>query len=179
MALKYPDILEHNNPNLPLVDITSLKGVAYPIGALNDTGSIPTAKRNPGAIVFLTGSAQASYGFKGQDSGSVAWDNPLNWEVLGSGGGSVSTGSLLTTGSVSLNTLTFTKGDGSTFALTVDTGSGGGSGVGFPFTGSALITGSLGITGSLSVSGSIINELTSSYAMTASFADTAIQLQHL
>jgi hypothetical protein len=174
MALKYPDILEHNNPNLPLVDITSLKGVAYPIGALNDTGSIPTAKRNPGAIVFLTGSAQAFYGFKGQDSGSVAWDNPLNWEVLGSGGGSVSTGSLLTTGSVSLNTLTFTKGDGSTFALTVDTGSGGGSGVGFPFTGSALITGSLGITGSLSVSGSIINELTSSYAMTASFADTAI-----
>jgi hypothetical protein len=92
----------------------------------------------------------------------------------GSAGSTVNTGSLLTTGSVSLNTLTFTKGDGSTFALTVDTGSGGGSGVGFPFTGSALITGSLGITGSLSVSGSIINELTSSYAMTASFADTAI-----
>ena len=92
----------------------------------------------------------------------------------GSAGSTVNTGSLLTTGSVSLNTLTFTKGDGTTFALTVDTGSGGGSGVGFPFTGSALITGSLGITGSLSVSGSIINELTSSYAMTASFADTAI-----
>jgi hypothetical protein len=39
-----------------------------------------------------------------------------------------STGSLLTTASVSLNTITFTKGDGSTFPITVDTGSGGGSG---------------------------------------------------
>ena len=27
MALKYPDILEHNNPNYPLVDVTSLKGI--------------------------------------------------------------------------------------------------------------------------------------------------------
>ena len=43
----------------------------------------------------------------------------------GSAGSTVNTGSLLTTGSVSSNTLTFTKGDGSTFALTVDTGSGG------------------------------------------------------
>lgn len=39
----------------------------------------------------------------------------------------VATGSLLVTGSVSNNVLTFTKGDGSTFNLTVDTGSGGGT----------------------------------------------------
>ena len=38
------------------------------------------------------------------------------------------TGSLLTTASVSLNTITFTKGDGSTFPITVNTGSGGGGG---------------------------------------------------
>jgi hypothetical protein len=37
--------------------------------------------------------------------------------------GGADTGSLMVTGSVSLNTLTFTKGDGSTFNLTVDTGS--------------------------------------------------------
>lgn len=43
--------------------------------------------------------------------------------------GSISTGSLLTTASVSLNTITFTKGDGSTFPITVNTGSGGGGGV--------------------------------------------------
>jgi len=35
------------------------------------------------------------------------------------------TGSFMTTGSVTDNTITFTKGDGSTFSLTVDTGSGG------------------------------------------------------
>jgi hypothetical protein len=104
------------------------------------------------------------------DTGS--WNLNSGWQLVGSGG-TVDTGSLLETGSVSLNTLTFTKGDGSTFALTVDTGSSGGSGVGFPFTGSALITGSLGVTGSISVSGSVINQLTSSYAMTASLADIA------
>ena len=43
----------------------------------------------------------------------------------GADGSSVSTGSLLITGSVSSNVLTFEKGDGSTFSLTVDTGSGG------------------------------------------------------
>jgi hypothetical protein len=37
-----------------------------------------------------------------------------------------STSSLITTASVSLNTITFTKGDASTFNITVDTGSGGG-----------------------------------------------------
>ena len=39
----------------------------------------------------------------------------------------INTGSFLVTSSVSLNTLTFEKGDGSTFNLVVDTGSGGGS----------------------------------------------------
>ena len=54
-----------------------------------------------------------------------------------SGGGSTDTGSLLTTASVSSNTITFTKGDASTFNVTVDTGSGGGGG--------GLTTASLGL----------------------------------
>ncbi len=45
-----------------------------------------------------------------------------------SGSGSTNTGSLLTTASVSSNTITFTKGDNSTFDIIVNTGSGGGSG---------------------------------------------------
>lgn len=60
----------------------------------------------------------------------------------------INTGSLMVTGSVTNNTLTFTKGDGSTFNLTVATGSGGGGGSAFPFSGSAVITGSLVISGS-------------------------------
>ena len=39
--------------------------------------------------------------------------------ATGSGGGSTDTGSLMVTGSVNVNVLTFTKGDGSTFDLTV------------------------------------------------------------
>ena len=53
-----------------------------------------------------------------------------NWSNIVSGGGSTNTGSLLVTGSVVGNVLTFTKGDSTTFSLTVVTGSGGGGGVG-------------------------------------------------
>jgi hypothetical protein len=51
-----------------------------------------------------------------------------NWSDIVSGGGSIDTGSLLKTGSVAGNVLTFTKGDSTTFSLTVATGSGGGGG---------------------------------------------------
>jgi len=44
----------------------------------------------------------------------------------GGGGTPTDTGSLLTTASAALNVLTFTKGDATTFDVTVDTGSGGG-----------------------------------------------------
>jgi hypothetical protein len=59
------------------------------------------------------------------------------------------TASSVVTASVNLNTITFTKGDASTFALTVNTGSGGGGGAAFPFAGNAVITGSLGVSGSI------------------------------
>lgn len=59
----------------------------------------------------------------------------------------------VTTASVSLNTITFTKGDGSTFPITVNTGSGGGGGAAFPYTGSAIISGSLTVTGSTNFTG--------------------------
>jgi hypothetical protein len=59
---------------------------------------------------------------------------------------SANTSSLLTTASVNLNTITFTKGNGTTFPITVNTGSGGST---FPFTGSAIISGSLIVTGSI------------------------------
>jgi hypothetical protein len=66
-------------------------------------------------------------------------------------GGSTNTGSLLMTASVSSNVITFTKGNGTTFPITVDTGSGGGGGSSFPYTGSAIISGSLRVTGSLTL----------------------------
>lgn len=130
MALKYPDILEHNNPDLPLVDIVSLKGVTIPLGSLSETSSnIPSAKRNPGIIVFITGS-QEFYGYKGQDATNSNWDNPSNWEEIGGGGGTPAT---------PLNSVQFN-----------DNGSFGGDPrfVFSPSTGLAQISGSLQITSS-------------------------------
>lgn len=132
MALKYPDILEHNNPDLPLVDIVSLKGVTIPLGSLSQTGSnIPSAKRNPGVIVFVTGSGEF-YGYKGQDVTDSNWDNPSNWEELGSGTGG--------TPATPLNSVQFN-----------DNGSFGGDPrfVFNPSTGLAQISGSLQITSSV------------------------------
>jgi hypothetical protein len=85
MALKFPDILEHNNSNLPLVDIIEIKGNSFPLGTLDETGSIPSAKRNIGTIVFIS-SSQEYYGFYGQDSSSISWDDEENWRPLGGGG---------------------------------------------------------------------------------------------
>jgi len=86
------------------------------------------------------------------------------------GGGSTNTGSLLTTASVVSNTITFTKGDGSTFPITVATGSGTSSPA-FPYTGSAIITGSLTITGSLNVTQGITGSLQGTSSYTNDFDD--------
>jgi hypothetical protein len=83
----------------------------------------------------------------------------------------VNTGSLLTTASVSLNTITFTKGDGSTFPITVNTGSGGSGGDFVPssWTGSAASV----FSGTASyVTGSIFTS--TNPALSASYAETAI-----
>lgn len=64
--------------------------------------------------------------------------------------GSITSASLATTNlytaSVAGSTITFTKGDASTFNLVVGSGA-----AAFPFTGSAIISGSLQVTGSLAV----------------------------
>jgi hypothetical protein len=101
-------------------------------------------------------------------------------------GGSAATGSLLTTASLAGSDLTFTKGNGDQFTLTLPSG-----GSGFPFDGDAVITGSLLVSGSgFTVTGSsnfdgIINasSVTSSFKGdldgTASIATTAISASNL
>ena len=74
---------------------------------------------------FVTGSnVYGPFGSNSVISSSFA----LTASFALNGGGSTNTGSLLTTGSVAGNVLTFTKGDATTFNLTVATGSGGGGG---------------------------------------------------
>jgi hypothetical protein len=88
---------------------------------------------------------------------------------------SANTGSLLLTASAYQNVITFTKGNGSVFSVTVATGSSSSTSSTFPYTGSAQITGSLGITGSLTVTGGITGSFSgsgiissASYALTSS-----------
>jgi len=90
-------------------------------------------------------------------------------------GVTVDTGSLLTTASVLLNIITFTKGDGSTFPITVDTGSGGG---GIIDTGSLVTTSSFNAyTASIDSFTSSINAFTASYntgSFTGSFTGSLL-----
>jgi hypothetical protein len=68
------------------------------------------------------------------------------------GGGTTNTGSLMVTGSISGNTLTFTKGDASTFDIIIPSASGSIFDTGsFATTGSNTFNGDQSITGSLSV----------------------------
>lgn len=97
---------------------------------------------------------------------SYTSSNNNKWNNLATQTGSFITetesGSFLITASVSASTLTFTKGDASTFNLTV------GRGDGFPYTGSAVISGSLSVTGSIGIqsssfSGSPVSNITDIY----------------
>jgi len=79
-----------------------------------------------------------------------------------------------TTASYALTALSSSFATTASYALNA----GGGTGTGFPFTGSAQVTGSMGITGSLNVTGGVTASLfgTSSRAITASFADLSRQV---
>ena len=86
MAIKFPDILENQNPNFALVDSFQFRGNSYPINNIENTGSIPLDKRKEGVIVFVTGSGDF-YGFKGTGSGE--WDVAANWTRFSSDSGSI------------------------------------------------------------------------------------------
>lgn len=89
-------------------------------------------------------------------------------------------GNVPVTASYALTALSSSYAVTASFALNA----GGGTGVGFPFTGSAQVTGSMGITGSLNVTAGVTASLqgtasfavSSSRAITASFSDTSDQV---
>lgn len=111
-------------------------------------------KRADGGDILLQGNWITST--SGSGLYSVSGTPPYLLMVEASGAGStVNTGSLLVTASAVNNDITFEKGDGTTFVVTVNTGSGGGGGSLFPFTGSAEITGSLEVIGFSSLTGSV------------------------
>jgi hypothetical protein len=156
-------VVASNTNNIVKVYSVGLQGAVGPSGSLQPsnsgsfsiTGSLTVSGSNTftniGPSVF-SGSVISTNGFTGSLAGTASFATTASlaisssyaltasYALNGGGGGSTNTGSLMVTGSVSLNTLTFTKGDGSTFNLTVNTGS-------------AIVTN----TGSLMVTGSVTN----------------------
>jgi hypothetical protein len=95
----------------------------------------------------------ASYIKTAEGAISASYATTASYALNGGGGGSTDTGSLLMTASVVSNTITFTKGNGTTFPITVA----GGGGSSFPYTGSAIISGSLAVTGPLTLTNANIS----------------------
>ena len=97
-----------------------LSGYGNLTGSLDISGSL----RLNGALFTGGGGSVQTLSVNGYDL-SISGGNTV---TLPSGsGGSASTGSLINSASATGNIITFTKGDGSTFNITIDTGSGGGS----------------------------------------------------
>ena len=95
-------------------------GVSLPAGTVSSSTQI----ENLGFVTSSVANTDSLNTFTGSIDGEVTALMAATSSYLTS----TSTGSLLQTASVSSNVITFTKGDQSTFALTVDTGSGGGGG---------------------------------------------------
>jgi hypothetical protein len=102
---------------------------------LNISGAISASAITSSLLGTASFATTASHALNGGVTQIIAGTNVTISPVGGTGavtinssggGGSTDTGSLLRTASVNLNTITFTKGDGSTFPITVNTGSGGG-----------------------------------------------------
>ena len=116
------------------------------INFINEAGTIQSSLSATSAGLVISGAVVTTNqsSLTGSLLGSASYALTASYALNG-GGVSTDTGSLLVTASVSSNTITFTKGDGSTFPITVATGSV--TPAAFPFTGSAAISGSLTVTG--------------------------------
>ena len=166
------NIIIGNNITVPLFTSNRLNigGVIFATGITSGSvnlitpssnavnGNVGINEVNPQASLDVYGSVR----FSSLGTSSISLTNVLMISSSGQlfitassaigGGSTVNTGSLLVTASAVSNVITFTKGDASTFDVTIATGSSGG--VSFPYTGDAVISGSLTITGSgLAVSG--------------------------
>ena len=140
------------NTSSGVFSYTPVSNFAGTSGTSGTSGAAGTSGTNGSSGTSGTNGSSGTSGADGSSGTSGANGSSGTSGTAGSSGTSgitQSTGSLLTTASVNLNTITFTKGDGSTFPVTVDTGSSG-TGI-FQQSGSTNVyftTSSLQITGS-------------------------------
>ena len=132
MAISVPENLvlaASATGSLPLADIKYIKGAFKVFETAAEMQSVIVEQVTDNQIVWLEASSSLYKATITPANPPISFFPTVSWSAFSfpGSGGSVNTGSLMTTASAALNVLTFTKGDGSTFAVTVDTGSGGGS----------------------------------------------------
>jgi len=115
--------------SVALAKIDHIQGAFRVFTTAQELQNHPIEQAVSDQIVWLESSQSLYQATVTPASPPVSFFPTLSWSAFTfpGGGGSADTGSLMTTASAALNVVTFTKGDGSTFAVTVDTGSGGGS----------------------------------------------------
>ena len=134
MAISVPENLvlaSSATGSLPLADIKYIKGAFKVFETAAEMQSVIVEQVTENQIVWLEASSSLYQATINPPNPPISFFPTVSWTAFsfpGSGsGGSVNTGSLMTTASAALNVLTFTKGDGSQFDVIIDTGSGGGS----------------------------------------------------
>ena len=131
-------------------------------------GNVAIRKDTANAALDVSGSAIIS--------GSLIATQGITGSLFGTASFALNS---LITASISSNVITFTKGDGTTFPITVPTSGGGSTGSDFPYTGSAIISGSLSVTGSFSVnSGTALKIDTATSTLTDGSNITSIDWQN-
>jgi hypothetical protein len=125
------------NQNLSITGAVILSGSSLPelrvIGETQFTGSVGSTGGFTGSLLgtssWASNAITASYILNAISSSFASTASYVLNSVSSSFSSTASfTPNAITTASVSLNTITFTKGSGATFNITVDTGSGGGGG---------------------------------------------------
>ena len=80
MALKFPDIFEHNNSDLPIVDSSNLLGGHFSVADTAARDAIPIGKRRVRMLVsYNSGAVEETKKFLGSTVADVDWENESNW----------------------------------------------------------------------------------------------------
>ena len=156
MAITVGDIYVRSGDSGSFTDIKYVQGGWKTVPSASDLTANYADRIGDGQIIYVEHTNEL---YKLKYFAPFASGNPTSYPSASystfswpGSGGSTDTGSLLLTASADKNTLTFERGDGTTFAVTIDTGSGGSGGSGiFTQSGSSGIfatTSSLRITGS-------------------------------
>lgn len=83
MAIKFPDILEHNNSFRPLIDDGFISGGAKSVVDKTARNAIPIYKRKRGTLVsYLDGLSYVTQRYSLDDVSDSNWTNDANWDSL-------------------------------------------------------------------------------------------------